>query len=32
VYLRAITAGSPRILPDQEVAVVAEKLARYGQR
>ena len=32
VYLRAITAGSPRILPDQEVAVAAEKLARYGQR
>lgn len=32
VYLRAITAGSPRILPDEEVAVVAGKLARYGQR
>ena len=32
VYLRAITAGSPRILPDQEVAVAAEKLAGYGQR
>ena len=32
VYLRAAAAGTPRLLPQAEVAAVAEKLAGYGQR
>ncbi len=32
VYLRAISAGSPRILPAGEIDLVAGKLAAYGQR
>jgi L-fuculose-phosphate aldolase len=32
VYLRAIAAGSPRILPAAEIDLVAGKLAAYGQR
>jgi L-fuculose-phosphate aldolase len=31
VYLRASAAGSPRLLPSQEVTAVAAKLATYGQ-
>jgi L-fuculose-phosphate aldolase len=32
VYLRATSAGSPRILPAGEIDLVAGKLAAYGQR
>ncbi len=32
VYLRAFSAGTPRLLPPAEIAVVARKLAGYGQR
>jgi L-fuculose-phosphate aldolase len=32
VYLRAAAAGRPRLLPPAEIAVVADKLAGYGQR
>lgn len=32
VYLRASAAGTPRLLPPSEIAAVAGKLARYGQR
>jgi L-fuculose-phosphate aldolase len=32
LYLRAIAAGTPRLLPDEEIARVARKLASYGQR
>jgi len=32
LYLRAIAAGTPRLLPDREVARVARKLASYGQQ
>jgi L-fuculose-phosphate aldolase len=32
VYLRASAAGSPRLLPPQEIAAVAGKLAGYGQQ
>jgi L-fuculose-phosphate aldolase len=32
VYLRAIAAGSPRILPATEIDLVAGKLATYGQQ
>jgi L-fuculose-phosphate aldolase len=32
VYLRASSAGVPRLLPPQEIASVAEKLASYGQQ
>jgi L-fuculose-phosphate aldolase len=35
VYLRAVSAsaaGTPRLLPDAEIEVVAQKLAGYGQR
>ena len=32
MYLRAISAGSPRILPAGEIDLVAGKLAAYGQR
>jgi L-fuculose-phosphate aldolase len=32
VYLRAASAGTPRLLPPAEIAAVAEKLAGYGQR
>ena len=31
VYLRASSAGTPRLLPAAEIAAVAEKLAGYGQ-
>ena len=32
VYLRASSAGTPRLLPPAEIAAVAVKLAGYGQR
>ena len=32
VYLRAASAGTPRLLPPAEIAAVAVKLAGYGQR
>jgi L-fuculose-phosphate aldolase len=32
VYLRAAAAGTPRLLPPEEIEVVAAKLASYGQR
>ena len=32
VYLRALSAGTPRLLPPAEIAAVAAKLAEYGQR
>jgi L-fuculose-phosphate aldolase len=32
VYLRASAAGPPRLLPPEEIAAVASKLATYGQR
>jgi L-fuculose-phosphate aldolase len=32
VYLRAASAGTPRLLPAAEIAAVAVKLAGYGQR
>ena len=32
VYLRAATAGTPRLLPPGEIEAVAAKLAGYGQR
>ena len=32
VYLRAITAGTPRLLPAAEIDLVAGKLAGYGQQ
>ncbi len=32
LYLRARAAGPPRLLPDEEIARVAAKLASYGQR
>jgi L-fuculose-phosphate aldolase len=32
VYLRAMAAGSPRILPAEEIDLVAGKLASYGQQ
>jgi L-fuculose-phosphate aldolase len=32
LYLRAITAGTPRLLPPEEIERVASKLAGYGQR
>lgn len=32
VYLRASSAGAPRLVPPAEIAAVAEKLAGYGQR
>lgn len=32
VYLRAATAGTPRLLPPGEIEAVAAKLASYGQR
>jgi len=32
VYLRASSAGSPRLLPPAEIAAVAEKLTGYGQQ
>lgn len=32
VYLRASSAGAPRLLPPEEIAAVAAKLAGYGQR
>jgi len=31
VYLRAASAGTPRILPDAEIATVIAKMAGYGQ-
>ena len=31
VYLRASAAGTPRLLPDDEIAAVAARLAGYGQ-
>jgi len=31
VYLRAMAAGSPRVLPAEEIDLVAGKLASYGQ-
>jgi L-fuculose-phosphate aldolase len=31
VYLRASSAGTPRILPDAEIATVIAKMAGYGQ-
>ncbi len=31
VYLRASSAGAPRLLPPAEIAAVAEKLTGYGQ-
>ncbi len=31
VYLRAIAAGTPRLLPAEEIELVAAKLAGYGQ-
>ncbi len=32
VYLRALAVGTPRLLPADEIALVAGKLAGYGQR
>src|SRR5215469_7398245 len=32
LYLRAIAAGKPRLLPPEEIEAVAGKLADYGQR
>ena len=32
VYLRASSAGTPRVLPAAEIAAVGAKMARYGQR
>lgn len=32
LYLRAIAAGTPRLLPAEEIARVARKLASYGQQ
>jgi len=32
VWLRAQSAGTPRVLPDAEIQRVVEKLATYGQR
>ena len=32
VYLRATAAGTPRLLPPEEIAAVAAKLASYGPR
>jgi L-fuculose-phosphate aldolase len=32
VYLRALAAGRPRLLPADEIALVAGQLASYGQR
>ena len=32
VYVRAAAAGTPRLLPPEEIEVVAAKLAGYGQR
>ena len=32
VYLRAAAAGTPRLLPPEEIEAVAAKLASYGQR
>jgi L-fuculose-phosphate aldolase len=32
VYLRALAVGTPRLLPADEIALVADKLAGYGQR
>jgi L-fuculose-phosphate aldolase len=32
LYLRAIAAGKPRLLPSEEIEAVAGKLAAYGQR
>ena len=32
VYLRAASAGTPRLLPPAEIDAVAEKLTRYGQQ
>ena len=32
VYLRACAAGTPRLLPPEEIEAVAAKLASYGQR
>lgn len=32
VYLRASSAGTPRVLPPAEIAAVAAKLAGYGQQ
>jgi L-fuculose-phosphate aldolase len=31
VYLRASSAGTPRLLPPAEIAAVADKLTGYGQ-
>jgi L-fuculose-phosphate aldolase len=31
VYLRAVSAGTPRLLPAAEIAAAAARLARYGQ-
>jgi len=32
LYLRAVAAGKPRLLPPEEIEAVAGKLAAYGQR
>ena len=32
LYLRAIAAGKPRLLPPEEIEAVAGKLADYGPR
>jgi L-fuculose-phosphate aldolase len=32
VYLRASSAGTPRLLPPEEIAAVIVKLEGYGQR
>jgi L-fuculose-phosphate aldolase len=32
VYLRALSAGTPRLLPSDEIELVAGKLAGYGQK
>jgi L-fuculose-phosphate aldolase len=32
VYLRASSAGTPRLLSPAQIAAVAEKLAGYGQQ
>jgi L-fuculose-phosphate aldolase len=32
VFLRASSAGTPRLLPPSEIAAVAAKLTGYGQR
>ena len=32
LYLRAIAAGKPRLLPSEEIEAVAGQLAAYGQR